>query len=156
MRSVTQSCLSAPQVSSHGPASPVATTRIANRSGAVVCDATVIVSPATAASRQIQWRMWSSEEEREQEDPNHQERHTDLDGCSDGKADPRGDTGLPGLPDIAIDRELADHRADKRPDDDAWQPEEESTQRAKAGADHGAPAGTELLRAERGGNQVHE
>src|SRR5262245_38867848 len=90
VRSVTHSVCSGPQASSHGPSRPEVRTRIENFSGGLVtiessCAAgqahrTAITTPATRA---VCFMERPLEHEGASEDPDHQERHSDLHGGTD-------------------------------------------------------------------------
>ena len=88
-----------------------------------------------------------SEEERGREEGDHHEREGDLDRGGDRQADSGRDAGAPGLAQVFRRRELADHRADERPGDQAGQPEEETAERPERRAHHRAAARPQRLRA---------
>jgi hypothetical protein len=60
-----------------------------------------------------------SEHDRGEKDADHDEGDGDLDRRAYGEADPRGDTGLAGLDEVSLHRELAEDGAEKRADDDS-------------------------------------
>src|SRR5262245_23299510 len=162
VRSVTQSCWSGPQATSQGPSRPETSTRVEKRSGGFVtivgsCVATAAVKTATSAPmRATFFIVRSLDHEGEQKDSNHHKRDADLDGHTDEETNPRCEAGFANLGHVAVHGQFAEDGAEKRSDDDAWQAQEQSEQRAKTGTDHRSRAGTELLRAQCGRSEVHE
>jgi acetoin utilization deacetylase AcuC-like enzyme len=98
----------------------------------------------------------SLEEERPREDADHRERHPDFHGGSNREADPRGNAGPSRLFPVAVGRQLANDRSDKRPDDQPWQPQEQPEQGTERRACHGSLAGAEAPGTDGGRGEVDQ
>jgi hypothetical protein len=87
---------------------------------------------------------------------NHRKRQPDLHRCANDEPDPSSQADASSANEIAVGRQLAEHRADERPDDQAWKTKEKPSDGTERCSDRSTAAGTETPGAERRRNEIDE